>query len=114
MRLYRQEDGLFENITNEAGLALFGPKSRKQRLGGLSAADINGDTFIDIIQTFSNATIEAFVNNGDGTFKETASSLGLRIGKFYYWQPFLHDFNFDGYIDVYCNIDFNENKFFSS
>ena len=112
MHLYRQENGVFEEITTEAGLASYGPKDRKQRLGGLAAADINGDSFIDFIQVFSNNKIEAFINDGKGVFEEASVSLGLDVGEYYYWQPFFHDFNGDGYIDIYCNIDFNENQLF--
>ena len=76
MHLYRQENGVFNEITAEAGLNSYGPKNSKQRLGGLAAADMNGDSFIDFIQVFSNNKIEAFINNGNGTFKEESVSLG--------------------------------------
>ncbi len=112
IRLYRQENGTFSEITNSSGLSTYGPKTRMQRLGGLAAADINGDGFLDFIQVFSNHSIEAFINNGNGTFTEQSEQLDLDVGDYYYWQPFFHDFDSDGYIDLYCNIDFESNQFF--
>jgi hypothetical protein len=103
---------MYSEITTEAGLAGYGPKNSRQRLGGLAAADVNGDGHVDFVQTFSNHGLEMFINNGEGVFEEQSESLELDIGEYYYWQPFFHDFNDDGYIDMYCNVDFDENKFF--
>lgn len=112
MRLYRQENGQFIEITFESGLIPYGPKERKQVLGGLVAGDINHDGHLDFIQTVNNGTIEAFINDGNGVFEELSDSLGLNFDIHYYWQPFLHDFNNDGLLDFYCNVDFGENQFF--
>jgi len=111
IHLYQQENGIFSEITIQAGLTRYGPKRNSQVVGGLAAADINNDGFVDIVLTIWKGPIEAFINDGNGVFEEQSKSLGLDIGLYNYWQPFFHDFNSDGYIDIYCNVDFEGNQF---
>ncbi len=111
-RLYRQDEGQFTEVTNASGLREYGAKNRIERIGGLAAADINGDGYVDFVQVLSNHGIEAFINDGTGVFTEQAEELEMDIGDYYYWQPFFHDFNSDGFIDLYCNIDFDGNQLF--
>ena len=78
-RLYRNKGNLqFEDITESAGLAGF-----NGFITGVSVSDINADGWPDIFvcRTGKNAVEErsnlVFLNDGDGTFTESAATLGL-------------------------------------
>ena len=81
-RLYRNNDGVFEDATEEAGVASGGWG------WGSCFVDFENDGDLDIYQTngwqdweeyggFTEDTTRAFVSNGDGTFEDQAESLGL-------------------------------------
>ena len=110
-QLYRQENGIFTEVTDEAGIDQFGANIDNQNFGGLAAADINNDGFVDIVLTIWRGPIKVFINDGNGVFEDQSNNLGLDTRDYAFWQPFLHDFNSDGYIDIYCNVDFNDNQF---
>jgi flagellin len=64
--------------------------------GGPSAGDLNGDGFIDIVESeFSDDTLSIFLGNGNGTFKPrtTIATVG------YPSQSMLLDLNGDGKLD---------------
>ncbi|SHG90530.1 FG-GAP-like repeat-containing protein [Winogradskyella jejuensis] len=85
-------------------------------VGGIAAGDINNDGWLDIIITawgrmFAGAEMSMFLNNANGTFTDiTDISFPMQPTKSRY-QPIFHDFNDDGYLDVYINVDFTENEF---
>lgn len=112
MRLYENENGMFTDISEAAGLNPFGPKEMDQVLGGLAAADINNDGYIDFVVMVRNGNLQAMINQQNNTFVEMADALGFDDEEVKYYQPFFHDFNADGYIDLYCNVDFGENQFY--
>lgn len=112
IHLYRHDDGQFQEVSLLAGMSTLGPKRRIQRLGGLAAADIDGDTYLDIVIAMSNNPLQVLMNDGGGSFVDQSEELDLNTGEYYYWQPFFHDFNGDGNIDLYCNVDFEENQFY--
>ena len=111
LRLYQQQsDGSFEEMTDDAGLSGFGAKRKDQTLGGLAAADVNNDGNIDFVQVIRNGPLELFVNQGDGSFLMLSEQYGFDTDEFKYYQPMFHDFNSDGLIDLYCNVDFDDNQ----
>ena len=110
-RLYHQVDGSFVDISSSAGLDDFGPKEKDQALGGLAAADINNDGYIDFVQMVRNGSIEVFINQKNLTFIESADEMDFDTDEFKFYQPFFHDFTKDGYLDLYYNVDFGENQF---
>ena len=80
-RLYLNNGDLtFSDVTEKAGVG--GEKSWST---GVSMVDINGDDLLDIYVCNSgnikgdNKQNELFINNGDGTFTESASQYGLDI-----------------------------------
>lgn len=89
----------FEDVTDQAGVAGTGKWST-----GVSLADINGDRLLDIYVTNSgdldDRRNELFINNGDGTFTESAAQYGLDDAGYSIHATFF-DYNGDGYLDLY-------------
>jgi hypothetical protein len=97
VKLYRNDNGLFKNITEQAGI------SSSDLTYGLGAAivDINGDGWPDIYIS-NDYTIPDFlyVNNGDGTFtNKLQSSLG-HTSQFSMGNN-ISDINNDGLPDIF-------------
>ncbi len=91
----------FEDITDKAKVA-----GTRAWSTGVSMVDINGDGFLDIYVCNSgdvkgdNKQNEFFINNGDLTFTERASELGLDDMGFSTHASFF-DYDLDGDLDVY-------------
>ena len=97
VRLYRNDNGVFKNVTKEAGI------SSSDLTYGLGAAvdDINGDGWPDIYVS-NDYTIPDFlyINNGDGTFtNKLQSSLG-HTSQFSMGNN-VSDINNDGLPDIF-------------
>jgi hypothetical protein len=119
LSFYRQlPSGHFVDETDAAG---FGPEfftGDQWHRGGMCAGDINNDGFLDLLLTlwnidFSGSTDQRnwlFLNNGNGTFADITAATNLdNISGGNSWQPVMHDFNQDGFIDIYAAIDFGKN-----
>jgi len=99
-RLYfNSGDYRFEDVTDLSGTA-----GKKRWSTGASMVDINGSGLLDIYVTNSgeldDRRNELFINNGDGTFTESASEFGLDDPGYSIHASFF-DYNGDGYLDVY-------------
>lgn len=114
LNLYRHDDGVFTDITIQARLHLYGPKRKREVLGGLAAGDINNDGYVDFVVAMWNGQMQTLINDGTGAFDEQSVKRSLDVGVYNYWQPVFHDFNKDGYLDIYCNVDFSGNKLWIS
>ncbi len=111
--LYKQQaDHTFKNTTIESGifigtafdyLPFFG-------IGGLAAADMNGDNYVDLLLTTWGGGLKYYVNLGNGNFEESSQKAGLISSEKNYWQPMISDFNGDGLLDIYINVDFAGNQ----
>ena len=106
-RLYvNQGNFIFEDMTDQAGVAGNGDWST-----GVSLVDINGDGLLDIYVSNSgmseNRNNELFVNNGDGTFTESAREYGIDDDG-YSIQATFFDYNGDGLLDLYLLNNANE------
>lgn len=88
-------DFKFEDITEKAGVGSSG------RWGvGASMVDINNDGLLDIYICNYDAPNELFINNGDGTFTESAVKYGLDIVDASLMPAFC-DYDNDGNMDMY-------------
>jgi hypothetical protein len=91
----------FEDITNKAGVA-----GSSDWCTGVTMADVNGDGFLDIyVCAVANkhglkGRNELFINNGDGTFTESAAKYGLDFSG-YSTQAVFFDYDHDGDLDCY-------------
>ena len=94
-------DMKFLDISNEAGI-----NAKKGWATGISAADINGDGWVDfyVCQVGNYKSLEGhnllFINNQDNTFTESAAQYGLDFSGFSTQAAFF-DFDRDGDLDMY-------------
>lgn len=95
--LYRNENGIFEEVSQEAGL-------ENNSMGfsiGVATSDFNNDSFIDIY--ISNDYSEhdyLYLNNQDGTFRQVIHDNMAHISNFSMGSD-VADVNNDGYMDLF-------------
>lgn len=112
-RLFRQDSGgSFTDVTLESGLVSSAASGAHR--GGISAGDINRDGYLDLIATMWNGAPQLFLNNGDSTFDDISVSSGLLDADLQNntWEALFHDFDGDGYEDIYLLVDFYGNKLY--
>lgn len=91
----------FEDITEKAGVA-----GTADWCTGVTMADVNGDGYLDIyVCAFAqkhdlNGHNQLFINNGNGTFTESAAKYGLDFSGFS-TQAVFFDYDHDGDLDCY-------------
>ena len=98
-RLYRNDDGMYKDVSKEAGIF-------QGKIGyglGLGVSDINDDGYPDIYvgnDFFENDYL--YINQSDGTFKELISSDNRHLGHttHYSMGNDLADLNNDGLTDI--------------
>ncbi len=110
--LYRNRgDGTFEEVSVAAGVRMMPLAEPMQANGGLAAADIDNDGWLDIyVSNWQNANA-LFRNRGDGTFEEIAASAGV-LEPGYSYQPMFYDVDRDGWVDLLLNMDFGLNHLY--
>ena len=99
---YNNHDGTFTENAVIAGVA-YNDDGREQAGMGASAADYNGDGWLDIIKTnFSEDTPTLYRNNHDGTFSDVTLEAGLgKNTQFLGWGTLFLDIDNDGWPDVF-------------
>ncbi|PTY07784.1 RNA-binding protein [Opitutaceae bacterium EW11] len=96
-RLYRQTGELkFEDVTEAARLLVRDGAWNT----GATFVDINNDGLLDLYVCRFNSPNLLFVNQGNGTFKESAAAYGLAIKDASVMASFA-DYDRDGYLDLY-------------
>ncbi|CAN5734808.1 VCBS repeat-containing protein [soil metagenome] len=101
-KLYLNQGNLtFKDVTEDAGV-----EGTSDWCSGSAMADINGDGLLDIYVSAINIKgkltghNELFINNGNGTFKESAAAYGLNFSGFTTQVAFF-DYDHDGDLDCY-------------
>jgi enediyne biosynthesis protein E4 len=91
----------FEDITEKAGVA-----GTSDWCTGVTMADVNGDGLLDIYvcavqgEHDLHGRNELFINNGNGTFTESAEKYGLALSA-YSTQAVFFDYDHDGDLDCF-------------
>ena len=94
-KLYRNDNGHFTDVTEEAGLRSFGLSL------GVVASDVNNDGYTDIfVSNDFNAPDFLFINNQDGTFTNQIQTC-LQQTSFFGMGADIADFNNDGFMDIF-------------
>ena len=104
-------DGTFSDISAAAGISRMPNPEPTQTTGGLAAADVNNDGFVDVYVSCWQNQNALFINNGDGTFREEGVAAGVHEPGFS-WQPMFYDVDRDGWVDLLLNMDFNANRLY--
>ena len=100
--LYRNNhDGTFTEIGIEAGVA-YSADGKSQAGMGVSAADYDGDGWLDIVKTnFAGDTSSLYRNTGKSVFEDQTFQAGLgRNTRFLGWGAVFADFDNDGHPDI--------------
>lgn len=112
LTLYRQvSNAVFQDVTAAADLDGAIVFNGNHHIGGLSAGDINNDGYLDLfVSIWGGPGSRLFLNDGDGTFTDISSTSGILVPGDDGWQPMMHDFDGDGFIDIYQAVDFTPNR----
>lgn len=98
---HNNHDGTFTDVAVVAGAA-FNEDGRAQAGMGTTVGDYNGDGRLDLFKTnFSDDTATLYRNNGDGTFNDATSLVGLGLNTQHLgWGAMFFDFDNDGWPDL--------------
>ena len=90
-------EGRFANVANEAGLSILYevPPTYLSENAITNLVDIDNDGDLDLL--IGSPFVRLFENNGDGTFVEQTSRLGIDTAGFFSFA----DFDQDGFLDVW-------------
>lgn len=99
-------DGRFSDVTASAGLDVAWGGREDQHRGGLAAGDLDRNGYPDLYVATWNDRAYLFMNNGDGTFDDRTSTAGIGTDARRHHQPLIHDFDRDGWLDIYQPVDF--------
>lgn len=107
--LYRNlGDGTFLDVSAATGVGQMPNPQVDQTVGGLAAADVNNDGFLDIYVSCWGNPNALFLNN-NGVFQEGGAAAGVtEPGDT--WAPVFFDINRDGWMDLLLNVDFGPNR----
>lgn len=93
-RLFRNDNGTFKDVTNEAGVRNFAYGL------GLGISDVNDDGWMDIyVSNDYIAPDNLYINNGDGTFSDKLQQMTKHISNFGMGND-IADFNNDALPDI--------------
>jgi tetratricopeptide (TPR) repeat protein len=97
-RLYRNDGGVFTDVTQEAGLG-----DLKGIFMGAAWGDYDNDGYPDLVVT-SYGEIHLFHNRGDGTFEDVSKKSGVGGRRGFWTGAVWGDADGDGLLDLYvCN-----------
>ena len=113
-RLYRQtSDGQFVDVSIETGIDNTKTQSFFGHRSGVCCGDIDLDGDLDLLIGQWEGELELLINHS-GEFVNEAVERGITNPNdpfpFNPWQSVMHDFNGDGWLDIYTAVDFFENQ----
>ncbi|NJB71567.1 hypothetical protein GGR42_002029 [Saonia flava] len=93
--LYRNDGGIFTDVTKEAGVEKFGLSI------GIEVADLNNDSWPDLyVSNDFSSPDYMFINNKDNTFREVIKKSTANTA--YYGMGLdIADYNNDGFLDIF-------------
>jgi hypothetical protein len=91
---HNKKDGTFEEIGHAAGIDQTGFTK------GVTAADYDGDGFVDFYVTNNNGVNFLYHNNGNRTFTELARQAGVQ-GPVFSFSTWFFDYDNDGWPDLF-------------
>ncbi len=107
-RLFRNRGGWkFEDVTERAGVGDHGPAAAIWKQG-VTLVDVNNDGWLDIYVCRFDAPNLLYINQRDGTFKESAAAYGLAVNDASAMAAFC-DYDRDGWLDVYVQTNLLDN-----
>jgi len=116
--LYEQRPGGFVDISDSVGLLTpAGALNNTYHAGGLSAADISGDGLPDLYFARWQTIAELYISDtldldrrevGGYSLGSGLTAIGDAEGG--HWQALFHDFDADGRLDLFVNVDFSFNR----
>jgi hypothetical protein len=99
-RLFRNLGNFkFEDVTEKAGVGDAGPAAGVWK-SGVTFVDVNNDGLLDLYICRFDAPNLLYINQGNGTFKESAHAYGLDVKDASVMASFC-DYDRDGWLDVY-------------
>ncbi len=108
-QLFRNLGGFkFEDITDRAGVRDNPGPNPGPWKQGVAVVDINNDGWLDIYVCRFNAPNLLYINQRDGTFKESAAAYGLDVKDASNTAAFC-DYDRDGWLDVYIQTNLLDN-----
>ncbi len=108
LRFYEQQpDHTFVETTLAAGLFGVPSDGSGVHMGGLCAGDFDADGDPDLFVARWDGRPLMYLNAGDGTFADASDRIGFDYGSL--WQPVSHDFDGDGFADLFLAEDFFAN-----
>ncbi len=97
----------FEDVTEKAGVLDQGPAAAVWKQGA-AFADVNNDGKLDLYLCRFNAPNLLYLNQGDGTFRESGKASGLDVVDASSMAAFC-DYDRDGWLDVYLQTNLLNN-----
>jgi hypothetical protein len=111
IHFHRQlETGAFEDLTAVLAPSDDGVTALGQFRSGLCGGDLNDDGWLDAVVGLWQGGAKVLMNDAGRGFFDVSDACGIAGASNHHFQPAIHDFDGDGWRDVYWAIDYTENR----